>query len=302
MSVIFSLPRSGTFTYGNWRFTWNVGSKNEGLELYDVRYKGIKVLFKASMPVVRVKYRGNAANVESGCGPYQDRLTWGNLIEPSGAFSKVVARFFAGRMELAVYARIGGYHLYQAWYFHEDGRLQPLLYSKGWSCSDNPTWYRDHRHHPYWRLDFDIETAGNNEIREFRRPSGSAGYIQTPYSLERNAFRSSNDADLFWTVGHVGSSRHVVIRYSTNEGRDVAGAPWFNYSTKDMGARRYHGNEDEGWTFGALGHLGLASPPEAIAGQDVVFWAVGHLTHIWTAGDAADPHWHSTGPVIRAMW
>jgi hypothetical protein len=302
MSHIVSLPRSGSQNYNDWSFSWNVGSKKEGLELFNVRYKGIKVLYKASMPVVRVKYRGRERNVRSGCGPYEDRLKWGNMKIITGATKKVIARFFTGMMELAVYAKIGGYHLYQAWYFHRDGRLQPMLYSKGWSCGENPKRRRDHRHHPYWRLDFDIEQAGNNQIREFRRPIGSATYTQRLYRMERNTFRSDSNADLFWTVGREGSELHATIRYANNERRDFGGTPWFNFCTKDAAARLYKSSEDVGWRFGALGHLGFASPQENIDRRDVVFWAVGHMTHIWTREDQQDPHWHSSGPVIRAMW
>jgi hypothetical protein len=300
--TIFSAPRSGSLTYHDWSFSWNVGSNKEGLELYNVRYKAVPVLYKASMPVVRVKYRGNAESVTSGCGPYQDRLNWSNMIVPSGASSKVVIRHFTGMMELAVYSKIGGYHLYQAWYFHQDGRMQPVLYSSRWSCSQNPKSRRDHRHHPYWRLDFDIETAGGNQVHEFRRVSGSTSHASTLYTSERDASKAASDVSLFWTVGRAATGRHVVVRYHTNELRDGGGSPWFSFSNKDVGARRYRGSEDAGWPFGALGHLGFRSPAENIDRQDVVLWVVGHMTHVWTQADHSNPQWHSSGPVIRAMW
>lgn len=299
--TLASLPRSGSSSFSNWSFQWNVGSKNEGLELHNVRYKNVKVLHKASMPVVKVKYRGNAQNVDSGCGPYQDRLNWGNLITVSGASSRVVSRQWSNHMEIAVYSKIGGYHLYQAWYFHTDGRLQPMLYSRGWSCSHNPKSHRDHRHHPYWRLDFDIETHSGNVIHEFRRPQGAATHTATLYTVERDASRNAGE-DLFWTVGRSGSQRHVVVRYTTNELRDATGSPWFAYTNKDMGARLYRGSEDNGWTFGAKGHLGFRSPQEPINGADVVFWSAGHMSHIWSQSDHNNPQWHASGPVIRAMW
>lgn len=299
--TLASLPRSGSLPYGDWSFNWNVGSNKEGLELYNVRWKGYQVLHKASMPVVRVKYRGNGQSVTSGCGPYEDRMKWGNMVVPSGASSRVVARQWTNHMELAVYSRIGGYHLYQAWYFHRDGRLQPMLYSRGWSCSHNPKSRRDHKHHPYWRMDFDIESASNNVVHEFRRPAGSSTYTSTLYATERNAARASAGEDLFWTVGRVGSSRHVVIRHAGNELRDMGGSPWFSFSSKDAGVRRYRGSEDGGWPFGALGHLGWATG-ENVNQQDVVFWSVGHLGHQWTQSDHNNPQWHSWGPVVRAMW
>lgn len=297
--TILSAPRSGSMTYHNWSFAWNVGSNQEGLELTNVNWKGVKVLHKASMPVVRVKYRGAAINVNSGCGPYADQLQWNNMIIPSGATSRVMIRNYTGMMEIAVYSQISGYHLYQAWYFHQDGRLQPMLYSRGWSCSAIIRSWRDHRHHPYWRLDFDIETSSPNVAHEFRRPNSSSPYASTLYNAEQNTFRNSGQ-DVFWTVGRSGSPRHVVISYA-NEMRDGSGGPWFSFSNKDEGTRLYRGSEDNGWTFGAMGHLGYG-PSESIAQSDVVFWSVGHLTHNWTSSDANNPQWHSTGPVIRAVW
>jgi hypothetical protein len=300
--TIFSVARSGEMSYHDWNFRWNVGSKSEGLELFDVRYKGTKVLHKGSMPVVKVKYRGDESGLNAGCGPYADRLCWSNMTKVKGATSKVTVRFFSGRMELAVYSKIGGYHLYQAWYFHQDGRMQPMLYSKGWSCGHNPKSRRDHRHHPYWRLDFDIVGASNNLVTEFRRPSGASAWTASSYSSERDAFRSASGDSLYWTIGRSGSPKHVVVSYPGNELRDAPGKPWFSYTNKDAGARLYKGSEDSGWTFGSTGHLGLRSPAENINAKDVVFWSVGHLTHLWTSSDHSHPQWHSSGPVVRAVW
>jgi hypothetical protein len=298
--TVLSAPRSGSMTYYDWSFSWNVGSSSEGLELWNVNYKGVKVLHKASMPVVRVKYRGNGNSVSSGCGPYADQLSWNNMIIPQGATSRVTIRHFTGMMEIAVYSKIGGYHLYHAWYLHQDGRLQPMLYSRGWACSAIIRNWRDHRHHPYWRLDFDIESPSQNVVREYRRPNGGSTYNSTLYNNEQNTFRNSGE-DIFWTIGRVASSRHVVVSYGWNELRDGGGGPWYSFSNKDEGTRLYRGNEDIGWPFGSLGHLGFG-PSESITQSDVVFWAVGHLSHMWSSSDANNPQWHSTGPVIRAVW
>jgi hypothetical protein len=101
---------SGSTSFGDWRFSWEIGSAhNEALVLKDVRWKGIKVLHKASMPVIRVKYRGNTSDIDAGCGPYTDRIGSNLLSHVIGQTTNVVARFFGDNlMELAVFAEIGG--------------------------------------------------------------------------------------------------------------------------------------------------------------------------------------------------
>src|SRR5712691_11943343 len=82
---LLPLPDAGSMTWGEWRFSWEIGDANdEGLVIRNVFWKTVKVLYKASLPVIRVKYRGNAQGIDSGCGPYRDRINSGNLSKFSG--------------------------------------------------------------------------------------------------------------------------------------------------------------------------------------------------------------------------
>jgi hypothetical protein len=297
---LLPMPDSGSTTFGDWSFSWEIGNANdEGLVIRDVRWKGVKVLHKGSMPVIRVKYRGGASSIDSGCGPYRDRISSGNISRFSGQFTDVVARVFDSNvLELAVFSEIGGYDLYQAWYFHKSGRLEPMLYSSGWSCNDNGA-ENNHRHHPYWRLDFDVDGTPNR-VTHAMTVNNSTTFAS--YNPESGFTVPGNASATVWTVTNSQSSKRVEVRSPSTEHADAAGSPWFGFSVRDVGVRRYHASEDEGWTFSTNSQLGYFTPPEITDGQDSVFWAIGHLTHTWSQADKNDPHWHSVGWVIDAKW
>jgi hypothetical protein len=296
------MPDSGSSTFGDWSFSWEIGNAhNEGLVLRNVRWKGVKVLHKASLPVIRVKYRGDASSIDAGCGPYNDRISSGNLSRFSGQTTDVIARFFGDNlMELAVFSEIGGYDLYQAFYFHKSGRLEPMLYSSGWSCSDNPKSRNDHKHHPYWRLDFDIDGVTNRVRHALTVSGGSMSFAA--YTSESGFTVPSNATATVWTVTHPNSGRHVRIQSPSNERADAGGSPWFGFGQRDVHVRRYRFSEDEGWAFSSTSQLGYFTPAEVTENQDVVFWSIGHLAHTWSQADENNPHWHSRGWIVDAMW
>ena len=298
---LVAMPDSGSTTFGDWSFSWEIGNANdEGLVLKNVRWKGASVLYKASLPVVRVKYRGDASNIDAGCGPYNDRLHSGNLSRFSGQTSNVVARFFGkGLMELAVFAEIGGYDLYQAYYFHTSGRFEPVLYSSGWSCSQTRS-ENDHKHHPYWRLDFDVDGVANR-VRHALTVSGGAMSFAA-YLSESGFTAPPNTTGLVWTVANATSGKHVRLQSPDNERADAAGSPWFGFGPRDVHVRRYHGSEDVPWAFAANQQLGYFSPAEVTENEDVVFWALGHLSHTWTQDDVNNPHWHARGWIVDVSW
>jgi hypothetical protein len=290
---------SGSTSFGDWSFSWEIGSAHaEGLVLRNVRWKDTKVLHKASMPVIRVKYRGNASDIDAGCGPYADRIS--SLSHLNGQTTNVVARFFGNNlMEIAVFSEIGGYDLYQAYYFHTSGRFEPLLYSSGWSCHES-TSENDHKHHPYWRLDFDVDGVANR-VRHAMTVSGG-GTSTAAYTSESGFTVPSNATGIVWTVANGSSGKSVRARAPDNERADANGPLWFGFGQRDVHVRRYHFAEDEGWAFAATSQLGYFTPAETTDDQDVVFWAVAHLSHTWSQADVDNPHWHSKGWIVDVFW
>lgn len=296
------LPDAGSTSFGDWSFSWEIGNAHdEGLVLRNVRWKGVKVLHKVSMPVIRVKYRGDGSSIDAGCGPYNDRIHSGNIERFSGQTTDVIARHVGSNiLEIAIFSEIGGYDLYQAYYFHKSGRFEPMLYSSGWSCSDSPKSRNDHKHHPYWRLDFDIDGIANRVRHAMTVSGGSTSFAA--YSSESGFTVPGNATATVWTVTNPNSGRHVRLQSPANERADAGGSPWFGFGQRDVHVRLYKFAEDEGWAFASTAQLGYFSPAEVTEDRDVVFWSIGHMTHVWTQADENNPHWHSRGWIVDAMW
>ena len=165
--------RSGTVSWNKWKFGWEVYD-NQSVVLTDVQYNNEVVLTKASLPVIKVKYEREwpwyhpyswfgIGRSTGRCGPFQDRITWKHLETVPACNSKVCLQPYTiggvKWLEVGVYARIGEYHLYHAWYLSEQGEIRPVLQSRGLSCKTT------HMHHPYWRFDFGI--AGEHDDQDF---------------------------------------------------------------------------------------------------------------------------------------
>lgn len=146
--------------WNDWSFDVGVYG-HSGLELRYVTRRGRSVLYQASFPVMRVDYAPGSCN-ES---PFADLITPENILPrftianldayANWCGEKICARTYsaagANWMELSVLANEGNYLIYQAWYLSDRGEILARVYSKGEQCP-NAT----HRHHPYWRFDFDV--------------------------------------------------------------------------------------------------------------------------------------------------
>lgn len=296
----FAEPQSGTITWEKWTFGWEVFD-NQSLVLSDVRYDDELVLLKASLPVIKVKYEREwpwyhpyswfgIGRSTGRCGPFQDRITWKHLVSvPGCGDSKLCTRpYTAGGvkwLEVGVYARIGEYHLYQAWYLSELGEIRPVLQSRGLSCNTT------HQHHPYWRLDFGI--AGEDLDQVFVYTAGAPDEGWGPgwhkYTNEVNAVK---DPAKHWFVRDSQTGHGLWVLPGMNDGEPQSG-----FSKQDVGVRLYHGEEDGGWLFGARGDLGYLNG-EGIQEKDVVFWYTAHLPHNAVLGPAA---WLAVGPVLKVQ-
>jgi hypothetical protein len=148
VSGIIHVAEAATVAWNGWTFDYEVSGNYDGLSLKNVTYRGHTLIYKISMPVVRVFYDNNA------CGPYAD-LLGGTLSPIPWANNATIAqREFTldGRLwyEIGIRDQIGNYDLYQAFYVSSDGMLDAHLYGKGLQC------VVDHIHYPSWRIDFDI--------------------------------------------------------------------------------------------------------------------------------------------------
>ncbi len=261
-----------------WSFDYQVSGDFDGLSLTNIKYQGVDILHKASLPVMRVYYDRDV------CGPYADRLG-GRLTPVSWANNDaLVLREFtqSGRqwLELGIQDTIGNYVIYQSWYLSADGILDGHIFSKGLQCNI------DHIHYPYWRMDFDLAGEQNDQLRKFVNNNWQ---IVTTESNDSVTTATNHR----WQVRDTLTGDSVDIEYGAAGWNDINGTvnPYSSFANNLILGRRYHSSEDEGWTYGAQSEVPFDNN-ESINDQDIVVWYKGYLPH-----DAAEGPdlWHSTG-------
>ncbi|MDQ4048994.1 MAG: hypothetical protein M3131_06400 [Actinomycetota bacterium] len=174
-----------------WRFlavrpAASSGTNGSGVELRYVDYKGKRVLHRAHVPLLNVRYDNDA------CGPYLDWQKEEGMIQaqgvdvapgfrlcPSPAQTALDTGDDAGSfLGVAIYVQgqevvlvsemeAGWYRYVSEWRLHANGNIQPRF---GFGAVSHTCVCNVHHHHAYWRLDFDIRTAGDNIVREFNDP------------------------------------------------------------------------------------------------------------------------------------
>ena len=294
--------------WGRWSFDWEVRD-NTGLALRNVKYANELILAKASMPVVRVKYVKErvwwnpftwfGSRADSGrCGPFQDRLRWQDLVPIANCGDQKVCMESATQhnvkwLEVGAYARIGEYHLYQAWHLSDDGELRPVLHSRGLSCNTN------HDHHPYWRFDFDIDGNGMDQVfvHEEGGPDRGWGAGWRKYTNERNDVKIPT-LNRRWLVRDQLNGHGVWILPGTGYAPLKGDGERDKFADIDVAIRRATASEDVPWSFGARGQLGYDEDNQGVQEQDIVFWYVAHLPHMSALGPAK---WLTLGPILRVQ-
>jgi hypothetical protein len=267
-----------------WRFDWRLADSpdQEGVVIRSVRFRGHQLLYKASLPSLRVRYDGP-------CGPFKDPLYYNNAQPTTRCPATRVCLYSyvsGGLRALGVesYHRISAYRLTHRWVFWEDGWLMARLYSAGLYCN------YDHDHHAYWRFDFDIDDAGRDIAFEYNTYTGNIGWGRGWHPKRWEITRKKNPASQrSWAIMDLGSQRGYHLLPGPNDGT----ADWF--STSDFWVLRYHGTEDKHGQQGSSADDGLAAylTGEDVESEDVVLWYCGHLRH---HADHGGDDWHGVGP------
>jgi Copper amine oxidase, enzyme domain len=275
-----------------WRFNWRLADSpdGEGTVITDAYFRGFKLFHKASLPLIRVQYDGNV------CGPYKDPLNYNN--------SRTTSRCPSNRVCIHSYVSgglrglnvdsyhtgnpgLGNYRLTHRWVFWETGHVYAFLYSAGLQCNAN------HRHHAYWRFDFDIEQSINNLALEYNTYAPDVGWGRGWEPITRESSRLKYPpSSRSWAVLNKSSNRGCHIYPGPNDGvADI-------FSTRDVWLIRYHPDEDTSGRLGSPYNDGLnnyLNNNEDMDGQDIVVWYCGHLYHIASHGG---DEWHSVGPTL----
>jgi hypothetical protein len=267
----------------------STGTWGSGIELRYVSYRGRRVLYQAHLPILNVLYDNNA------CGPYRDwqyqegmlqasgtsvapgfvlcpspALTILDTGSDSGTFLGTAIYVLGQELVLVNEMQAGWYRYVSQWRLHADGTIRPRF---GFDATANSCVCNRHHHHAYWRLDFDIETAGNNLIREFNDPPIIPGTHWHTKSYEIMRLRQP---DRRWLVENAKSGRGYSVIPGSNDGT----AAGDSYAKGDLWFLRYHPGEiDDAPISGTEIQIDKYKNGESLVNKDVVVWYGAHFTH-----------------------
>ncbi len=296
------------------------GTNGSGLELRDVYYQGRLVFKQAHVPILNVEYDAG------GCGCFRD---WqdeevGYRVRPpsepgpsgcyyeaapgdvyttcdsnleggmggdTGTFSGVAVEDFGEELVLTAHMQAGWYRYRMKWHLYADGRIWPEF---SFSAESNTCTQRGHRHHAYWRFDFDVDGASGDLVREVNPAAGT----ETTFTQETARTWGAPASGVYWTVEDEPSG----MRYEIVPGSADLALPADDFSQLDFMALRYDptGSVDDGISRGGTD---CAIEPErrnmlngeSLVGQDVVVWYRSSALH------SAGHPWECdlVGPMLR---
>lgn len=319
-----------TVTQGNtvlWKFlavrpAASSGTRSSGVELRFVDYRGKRVLYRAHVPILNVRYDSDA------CGPYRDWQWQEGMIQANGvdvapgfrlcnspATTILDTGSDAGNfLGVAIYVQgqevvlvseleASWYRYISEWRLHANGTIRPRF---GFSARTNSCVCNVHHHHPFWRFDFDIRTAGNNRIREYNNPPlvGRSNWHTKNFEIQRPRDPARKRK---WRVENTVTGEGYEIIPGPEDGVATASPDW-PYPRGDVWFLRYRGSElDDGvnCTTGGPGCVTEANLDgfvngEAISNHDVVVWYAGHVTHD-VGAEPPGEFGHICGPDLKPV-
>jgi hypothetical protein len=275
------------------------GTNGSGIELKFVDYKGKRVLYKAHVPILNIKY-GN-----DECGPFRDRQDVEGKFQAKGfdpvpafrlcsapATTILDSGFDAGKFNgVAVYVQgqevvlvsemeAGWYRYISQWRLATDGTIRARF---GFSSVRDSCVCFVHHHHVYWRFDFDIVTAGHNRVQEFNDPAlpefAPSNWHDTLYEVSRPRDPSTNRK---WRVDNTATGEAYDVVPGPEDG-EAASSPDWPFPKGDVWIVRYHGGEidDGSVAWGPPYEAGVDGwvNGESVLDQDVVLWYGAHFSH-----------------------
>ena len=291
---------------------------SSGLEIRNVYYRGRLVLARAGVPVLNVEYD------EGGCGCYRDwqdqeapidlgdgaRQILPCLAEADpgdvrtaceanqtredpggdvGDFSGISVEDYGDELVLTAHTEAAWYRYLMKWHFYADGRIWPEF---SFAAARAVCTQHAHRHHAYWRFDFDLDgTPANDVVREH------VGDQSQPFVREAARVLGGASDPTYWSVTDEASG----IGYEIVPGEADRRLPVDPYSKVDALVLRYKLDElDDGATV-ATGGCAFNFEPfvdgEVVEGSDTVFWYRAGALH-----EAGNPfECDVVGPMLRPV-
>ncbi len=307
---------------GLWKFlvvrpAASSGTNGSGVELRYVDYRGKRVLYRAHVPILNVKYDDDT------CGPFRDWQNEEGMFQANGADVAPGVRlcptpaktildngFDAGNylgvamdvkgkeVVLVSEMEAGWYRYVSEWRLHADGRILPRF---GFSAVNTSSCVcTRHHHHVYWRFDFDIRTPGNNVVREFNDPPilGSKKWHTVDFEVMR--FRDPAHKRK-WRVENAVTGEAYEVIPGAKDGIATASPDW-PFPRGDVWILRYHGSELDDGAVATADEAALDGfvNGESINNQDVVIWYAAHVTHD-VAEDPPGTFGHIAGPDLKPV-
>jgi hypothetical protein len=302
----------GSVSHADWSVSWSVPALlGGGLVVRKASYNGASVLYQGGAPFVLVDYHANVPTFKDGLGytacgsgldftaltPTAPNAT-SSGIPPSGKASNdnqydaatnpggavMVEKLPAELNEparLVIWAKFqcGNYQYIHRWEFSADGAIHPAvgLGGKLWTAHTGPDGLaggRAHIHNFYFRLDFDIVSAGNNLVQEFAHTNLSAlgGDQWTNLAVEGKRTVSPSQFTKWGVVNKAPKPNGQLRSYELIPASN--GLPDGTFSTGDLWVVRWKPGAEDGSNVGCNDNvLGAQyANGENVDGEDVVVW------------------------------
>ena len=286
------------------------GVNGSGVELRDVRYRGRRVLRRAHVPILNVRYDRSVPL--DGCGPtYRDWLDEeacfvanGRDVLPGyracatppktifeaghdrGNFRGVTFHIRDTQLVMLSETSAGWYRYVSEWRLGANGSIRPIF---GFDAVRNVCTCKAHTHHAYWRLDWKLGGQPAS-VEEFNDPplSGMAGNWHT---IRREMHRRRDPGrDRRWRITTANGTGYVIAP-GDNDGI----ADWFGAGDLWV-LRRRAGQIDDGFPPTNRADIERFVNGADVTDTDLVLWYAGHFTH--APGEERD---HHVGPVLRPI-
>jgi hypothetical protein len=186
---------------------WEVNyffSKSGGLKLGVCKYKGISVIYRASVPFFYVKYLGDE-------GPFTDQLKSNK--------GKIVKRDIMNGFDIKkIYYYYGeDYEYDHIWRFHEDGQCGCSIVIEGPGEENDGL----HTYHIPFRYDLDVGGSSGDSFQRWVPIRSSNGYWSDVLTEGRYTPASTVSDSYDWQIVDKTTNRRVMIRSRMGDNAEI---------------------------------------------------------------------------------